>query len=379
MGFDEFDEEEYLRANPDVAVMVERGLFRSPLDHWQRSGSLEHSAGRRRSGFYEHDRLYDEQTYLRTNPDVLALVKKRMLGSGYEHWMRHGRVEFARGKRHAPFVAHDHVFRPFRVSFGEHGGLLVGAAPDTLRPDVGLFLEEGDKGRAPMASFDVGVTAPLRLLDALRREVTLRLLVVRLPPLGADARRPRPLVLSTANGEAVLVSRDLGMQAFFFARAEDAREFLRCALALGAPAAERPGAFGAALTDFVVGRLQCPPGARDPYTAFFLEALEPREGEGFAASGWLAPPGDGVARVSVWCPESDECVDADALVRVDRPDVLATLASVPGASSEAALGFRTLLRLPALAELSRSAPGRLIFGVTLHDGSTRFFETRDAS
>ncbi|HEX3596300.1 MAG TPA: hypothetical protein VHU80_14420 [Polyangiaceae bacterium] len=371
MGFDEYDEDEYLRANPDVAVMVERGLFRSPLDHWQKSGSLEHAAGRRRAGFHEHDKLYDEETYLRLNPDVVTLVRKRVLGSGYEHWMRHGRVEFSRGKRHAPFVATSHAFRPFRLTFGDAGGLLLGAVDAEPRSGPTPELRHGDEPEVTIPWSAVGWTAPLRVVDALRRERSLRLLLVRLPPFKTEARRPRPLALSTG-GAPLVSSRDAGMQAFFFAAVADAAAFLECALGLDSPGAAPSPAFEEKVAAFVVGRLQRPPEPREPFSGFFLESLAKRAGAGFDASGWFAPADGSDATASVWCPETGEYSELEGVDRIARPDVLETIGAASGIKGNAALGFRGFLPLP---RASREMPSRLVFQVTLANGAARFFES----
>jgi hypothetical protein len=372
---DDFDEAAYVRANPDVAVMVERGLFRSPLDHWQRAGSLEHSAGRRRSGFYEHDQLYDEETYLRLNADVVALVRRRALGSGYEHWMRHGRIEFSRGRRHAPFVASTHPVRPFRVTVGDAGGLLVGAVDAPPSPGAALTLRHADDPEITVPAAAVACTAPLSIQDVSHRKRTVRFLSVRFPHFASDARRPRSLVLS-ADGAPLLTCRDAGMQAFFFGGVRDAKEFLDDALRLAEVERETSPAFAQALVALVVGRLQPPLDSREPFTAFFLETLQRRDGEGFDAGGWLSPAGSAVTRVAVFSPETTECAEAQSLTRTYRPDVLETLRDAKGLADDPALGWSAFLPLPRASVIT---PARLVFEVTLSNGAVRFFENRDAS
>src|ERR1041385_6654565 len=113
--FGEVAEAAYLRANPDVYGMVQRGLFRSGLEHWHVIGANEHALGDRASGFYEHDLIYDEAAYLRQNPDVADAVRSRAVRSGYQHWIRFGRNEFARGTRWGPFAARSRFVRPFKL------------------------------------------------------------------------------------------------------------------------------------------------------------------------------------------------------------------------------------------------------------------------
>jgi hypothetical protein len=375
VSLDDFDEAAYLRANPDVAVMVERGLFRSPLDHWQRAGSLEHSAGRRRSGFYEHDLIYDEETYLRLNADVVALVRRRALGSGYEHWMRHGRIEFSRGRRHAPFVAPTHPLRPFRSTIGDAGGVLVAAVDAPPSPGTTLSLRHADDPESVVPEGAVVCTAPLCIQDVSRRKRTVRFLVVRFPHFVSDARRPRPLLLN-ADGAPLSSCRDAGMQAFFFGGVADAREFLETGLRVAGDEPATRAAFAQALAALAVGRLQPPIDPRDPFAGFFLETLKRRGGEGFDAAGWLSPAGSGVTRIAVFCPDTAECAEAQSFRRTYRPDVLATLRDAKGLADDPSLGFEAFLPLPRASALT---PARLVFEVTLSSGAVRFFENRDAS
>jgi hypothetical protein len=372
---DEFDEERYLRANPDVAVMVARGLFRSPLDHWQRAGSLEHAAGRRRSGFYEHDLLYDEETYLRHNPDVVRLLRARAMGSGYEHWMRHGRTEFTRGRRHAPFVANLHALRPFRLPLPEGGVLLVGPSEAPVSELRAMKSRHGDESEQAVDPSRVALTGPIRLVDACHREVRVRLALARLPS-GSDSRRPRPLVLS--NGPTPLLSSpDAGMQAFFFAGAEDANEFTMRALAV-APKEGASSVYVEAITAFAVARLHRPADASEPFSGFFLESLARKEGTGFDAGGWFSPPSEESEEmnpISVWCPDTGEFARFAPSTRIYRPDVRAVLEQRGVATNDAPLGFRAILPLPIA---SARTPVRLVFGLTLKSGLPRWFECTDA-
>jgi hypothetical protein len=366
VGFDEFDEEGYLRANPDVAVMVSRGLFQSPRDHWDRAGSLEHANGRRRSGFFEHDRMYDEETYLLQNPDVRQLVRGRALVSGYEHWMRHGRVEFSRGKRHGPFVATKHALRTFRVSLGEGGVLVVGAAGGA--PEGPLSCRHGDDEVVPVEG--VAVSPELRIVDVCHREAQARLVLVRARGLaGLDGKRPRPITVSTADGAPFLVARDAGVQAFSFAGAPDANAFLKAALEASGDAF---AGFRDRVTDFAITRLHRPRDAKEPFSGLVLESLARREG-GFVAKGWLAPASDDIASVVVWCPESGEHAELGPLTRIARPDVRRTLGEVHGIAEDSPLGFEASLPLPRAVSM---APRRFVFAVTLRNGVPRWFDCR---
>src|SRR5689334_8905399 len=190
--------------------MVTRGIFASPRDHWDRTGSVEHANGRRRSGFFEHDLMYDEETYLRQNPDVARLVRARSLSSGYEHWMRHGRVEFSRGRRHGPFVATAHAFRAFRLPIGQAGLLLIGAA-ESDAPPGSLACRHGDD--PPFSVQAVARTRELSIVDVCDRPKRLRLTVLRLEGLsGLDGKRPRPITVLAEGSAPLLVARDAGLQ-----------------------------------------------------------------------------------------------------------------------------------------------------------------------
>jgi hypothetical protein len=339
---------------------------------WSSAGS---SAGRRRSGFYEHDLLYDEETYLRLNADVVALVRRRALGSGYEHWMRHGRIEFSRGRRHAPFVAPTHPVRPFRVTVGDAGGLLVAAVDAPPSPGTRLALRHADDPESAVPAASAVCTAPVCIQDVSRRKRTVQFLVVRFPHFASDVRRPRPLVLS-ADGVPLVSSRDAGMQAFFFCGVTDAKEFLDAALRAAGDGRATSAAFAEALVALVASRLQPPADPRDPFAGFFLETLKRRHGEGFDAGGWLSPAGSAVTRIAVFCPETAECGEAQSFARTYRPDVLETMRSAKGLADDPSLGFTAFLPLPRASAIT---PARLVFEVTLSNGAVRFFENRDAS
>src|ERR1041385_3954109 len=96
---EDFDESAYLRANPDVQALLDRGAIGSGLEHWRATGAEEHARGLRRSGFFDYDVIYDEESYLAQNEDVARAVRNGELASGYQHWNRIGRPEYAAGRR----------------------------------------------------------------------------------------------------------------------------------------------------------------------------------------------------------------------------------------------------------------------------------------
>jgi hypothetical protein len=127
-----FDEKEYLRAHPDVALAVRRKQFKSGADHWYRHGRFEDRRLRASAGQVappkdlkdandwrrEADRAgdsaamegdggerhllppdFDEAEYLRCHPDVQAAIAAKHFDSGVQHWLKKGRFE---GRRWTP-------------------------------------------------------------------------------------------------------------------------------------------------------------------------------------------------------------------------------------------------------------------------------------
>jgi hypothetical protein len=81
----DFDEEDYLRQNPDVGAAVQSGKVDSGWDHFIGFGYFEG----RRGGMP----VFDEAWYLRRNPDVSAAVDSGALGSAVQHFYSVGGVE----------------------------------------------------------------------------------------------------------------------------------------------------------------------------------------------------------------------------------------------------------------------------------------------
>jgi len=82
----EFDEEEYLRRNPDVAIAVRQGKWSNGQDHYAASGYFEDRTG--------IGTAVSEFWYLRTNPDVALAVKNREWQSAEEHYNMRGLYEW---------------------------------------------------------------------------------------------------------------------------------------------------------------------------------------------------------------------------------------------------------------------------------------------
>ncbi len=81
----EFDEQGYLRQNPDVAELVSQGKHRSGYEHYVRYGQYENRPGAFKT--------FNEQEYLRQNPDVADAVRRGEFKSGYDHYLKHGQYE----------------------------------------------------------------------------------------------------------------------------------------------------------------------------------------------------------------------------------------------------------------------------------------------
>jgi hypothetical protein len=81
----EFDEKEYLRANPDVRLALRRGDVPSGRMHYIGYGYFEG----RRGGAVK----IDERQYLRDNPDVATAVKDGQIKSAEEHFYKIGAGE----------------------------------------------------------------------------------------------------------------------------------------------------------------------------------------------------------------------------------------------------------------------------------------------
>jgi hypothetical protein len=79
-----FDEEYYLRQNPDVAAACDRGVFQSGFQHFLQYGQFE---GRNPSS------LFNEQFYLSQNSDVAAAVARGNFRSGFQHFLQYGQFE----------------------------------------------------------------------------------------------------------------------------------------------------------------------------------------------------------------------------------------------------------------------------------------------
>ena len=90
----EFDEQGYLRQNPDVVELIRQRKFNSGYEHYVRYGQYQN----RRGAF----KTFDEQEYLRQNPDVAQAIRRGEFRSGYEHYLKHGQYENRHGTSSPP-------------------------------------------------------------------------------------------------------------------------------------------------------------------------------------------------------------------------------------------------------------------------------------
>jgi hypothetical protein len=350
-----------LRANPDVRGMVDRGLFRSGFEHWYAVGANEHALGDRVSGFYEHDLMYDEAAYLQQNPDVAEAVRARAVRNGYQHWIRFGRLEFARGARFGPFKAPDGLFRPFRI-VGEGGYLFVARAPDDFERAERTEIRVGAGAPGAVSGASVSCSKPLRLVDACGAGVTLRLLVVAFArdALSGEALLRNKIDISIQSAKSpttVATYRDNGIPAFSFATADDANEFL------AAVRASRGPPF-APVIDFTLERLALSPRAKGyewPLT-FRIERASAQAGGGVLVSGWVALPEALLGGCRAWCPGRAEFFDLTRTwARLPRPDIVQRFPTELGSCEGDRFGFQSVVRF---AEPFPALPSeKVLFGV----------------
>ncbi len=78
-----FDEQFYLRDNPDVAKAVSLGVLSSGNNHFIQFGEKEGRSGT----------FFDNALYLAAYPDVAGAVRAGTFSSGLGHWINFGRLE----------------------------------------------------------------------------------------------------------------------------------------------------------------------------------------------------------------------------------------------------------------------------------------------
>ncbi|MFC4168822.1 beta strand repeat-containing protein [Teichococcus aestuarii] len=112
---DYFDEQYYLRTNPDVLLAITSGHFNSAYEHFQQFGQFEMRAP---------NVMFDAASYLLNNPDVLAAVSQGLIPSAWYHFVNFGVKEGRSGGS-------------FEGQFSEEAYLAA-------NPDVAAAVENGD-------------------------------------------------------------------------------------------------------------------------------------------------------------------------------------------------------------------------------------------
>jgi hypothetical protein len=369
--FGDFDEAAYLRANPDVRGLVERGVFRSGFEHWHAVGAKEHALGDRPSGFFEHDLIYDEAAYLKQNPDVAHAVRTRAVRNGYQHWIRFGRREFAHGTRRGPFKAPNGVFRPFRVPTPS-GAVFVARAPENFGRTGKVEVRVGASSRSA-SDLSAACSGPLRLVDVCGEPVTLRLLVVSSPrelDLGAVPLGTRIVVtVHSDEGPAIATFSDRGVQAFSFPTADDANAFLSTARAACGEDLAPPS-----VVDFTLEHLTSGPrrlGYEKPLT-FRIEGASKTKSGGLAISGWVARSPEEPSGFRAWRPARAEFFDLTrGWSRLSRPDILERFPEL-GSRRGDQFGFRAEVEF--MRPFPLSSRDEILFGLTKNGFSEEWAE-----
>jgi ubiquinone/menaquinone biosynthesis C-methylase UbiE len=124
-----FCEQDYLLCNPDVAIAIESGEFKSGFEHWIAVGKHE--------GRSFEPSEFNELEYLELNPDVAKLIADGQFASGLDHWRRCGRLE-RRSLRNPRLRSLSHLKRlgyEMQVRLAQIGD--APASPGTLRGAIG--------------------------------------------------------------------------------------------------------------------------------------------------------------------------------------------------------------------------------------------------
>jgi len=100
----DFDEDGYVANYPDVQAAIDNGYFESGYDHWKRLGVRENRPTRftGNPAMLRQSSDFDEDTYLLFNPDVAQAIREGKIASAREHWLKFGQVELRPGGVAAP-------------------------------------------------------------------------------------------------------------------------------------------------------------------------------------------------------------------------------------------------------------------------------------
>jgi len=116
-----FDEDSYLKANPDVKLEIENKNLKNALEHFNLSGRLEVAKGERRLGI--EFPLFSEVDYIEANEDIKMAVKNDLMDSPIEHFFEIGYKEYLNGLRKLggfyPFELTDELLKNLQKTFDE--------------------------------------------------------------------------------------------------------------------------------------------------------------------------------------------------------------------------------------------------------------------
>lgn len=110
LEFPYYNEEEYLNINSDIKCALENNSIKSAFTHFLEYGQKEFLAKKREIGGYypfllsnemkkSLETIFEEDTYLETNPDVKEAILKKSFKNAFEHFINFGIQEIRFGKR----------------------------------------------------------------------------------------------------------------------------------------------------------------------------------------------------------------------------------------------------------------------------------------
>ncbi len=97
-----FDEVAYLKANPDIADMIEEGSVEDLRTHLDNFGIKDIKEGLRK--FHDDFEPYNESLYLNSFPDINKAVEEGKFKTGFQHFYANGYREIVKGNRSWPNV-----------------------------------------------------------------------------------------------------------------------------------------------------------------------------------------------------------------------------------------------------------------------------------
>ncbi len=124
----DYDEAFYLATNRDILPFIQNGTFKNGYQHFVKFGSKD---GRFGTPFFESD-------YLKQNPDIVPFVKSGTFTTGREHYVKYGQFESTRSATLVGSSGNDIV-----TGFGAGNVEIIGVEVG-VDPDYGERLYESD-------------------------------------------------------------------------------------------------------------------------------------------------------------------------------------------------------------------------------------------